>query len=626
MRGIEANQLMEDKMSWRRILTPFGAMSFGSAVLMATVITLSPLAQFLDDPRVFELDADAVTNLGQGGDDWANSAGTASGLTRAIATSAPEAGQCSVSGWPFVICDPPGTTIFTTGGSKDTNDVSQWKNTGGSVPDKDDITNAYAAAYNVTTGNSGAQPHTWIYFGADRSANNGDSNIGFWFFQNSIGPGSGNSSSGTPFTGVPCPSGETDCSPGDLHRDGDVFIVSAFTQGGAIGTIQLYHWDHTAGGLVLDDNNNAAQCNPSGPSQNIVCAIINTGAITAPWPYTPKFGTPQTFPQGSFFEGGFDLTGLFQALGKPQPCFSSFLAETRSSQSTTAQLKDFVLGNFQLCSVSVTKTCAGTPTIVPNGDGTARIHYTFSGNVINDGAGNLFSLTVIDTFPAGALNTSLTQPATPSGGLASGASATYGGSFDFPSEGAIFNTVAAKAAAFLNGPLTVVNDKNGSPATASASFGDPATTCHVETHPAMTLTKSCVVNLAPGGGGLLLQLADTITVCNTSTDTTTSISNINITNSVSNGPSADSIASGLTLLPGQCKTYTPTYIPTGCVNSVLNGANPDPGRCLFTDTARISSIPKDEFGNSLPLNLIPGAQTASCHVCPFGVCTTQGVP
>ena len=39
------------------------------------------------------------------------------------------------------------------------------------------------------------------------------------------------------------------------------------------------------------------------------------------------------------------------------PCFSSFLAETRSSSSITAQLKDFAEGSFQLCRIDVTKNC-----------------------------------------------------------------------------------------------------------------------------------------------------------------------------------------------------------------------------------------------------------------------------
>jgi hypothetical protein len=130
----------------RKICTPFGMLCFSLAAL-ATIV--GP-ATFLEDPHVFELDANAVEGTYSfGGDDWANAAGTAPGLQHAIATSSPETGGCSAPGWPFVVCDPSGTgdvTQFTTGGSKDTLDVSNWKNTNANVPDKDDITNAYAAA------------------------------------------------------------------------------------------------------------------------------------------------------------------------------------------------------------------------------------------------------------------------------------------------------------------------------------------------------------------------------------------------------------------------------------------------------------------------------------------------
>src|SRR5258707_9863511 len=113
----------------RRTLTPFGALCFSAAAL-ATIV--GP-ALFLDDPKIFELDGNAVEGtFSSGGDDWANAAGTAPGLQNAIATSSPETGACSVPGWPFVVCDPGGSadvTQFTTGGSKDTLDVSNWKNT-----------------------------------------------------------------------------------------------------------------------------------------------------------------------------------------------------------------------------------------------------------------------------------------------------------------------------------------------------------------------------------------------------------------------------------------------------------------------------------------------------------------
>src|SRR5215210_1552475 len=53
--------------------------------------------------------------------------------------------------------DGANATIFTGGGSKDTNNVTSWKHTNGSVPDKDNLLHGYAARYADN-----------LYFGADR--------------------------------------------------------------------------------------------------------------------------------------------------------------------------------------------------------------------------------------------------------------------------------------------------------------------------------------------------------------------------------------------------------------------------------------------------------------------------
>src|SRR5207248_1288257 len=89
-------------------------------------------------------------------------------------------------------------------------------------------------------------------------------------------------------------------------------------------------------------------------------ALVNSNPTTSPWPYTPKFGPSGKFPVGGFYEGGIDLTGLGLTI---DPCFTSFLLETRSSQSVTAELKDFVGGNFFVkpqVSVNSASICIGS--------------------------------------------------------------------------------------------------------------------------------------------------------------------------------------------------------------------------------------------------------------------------
>ena len=103
-------------------------------------------------------------------------------------------------------------------GSKDTLDIPSWA-CGNNSPGKDQMSDVFAAAYDAPNG------HTILYFGADRLDNNGDANLGFWFIQDQTFsqqlPGGG-------FTGV--------------HKDGDVFIASQFTNGGSQPTIVVYVW------------------------------------------------------------------------------------------------------------------------------------------------------------------------------------------------------------------------------------------------------------------------------------------------------------------------------------------------------------------------------------------------
>jgi hypothetical protein len=228
-----------------------------------------------------------------------------------------------------VIVDPAGQTIFTTGGSKDDLDNNNWRHTTGSVPDKDEITNAYAAAY------KGTNDELILYFGADRLATNGSSNVGFWFFQKPVAPNANGTFDGTP------------------HTVGDLLVLSQFTNGGAVPNIQVYEWVGSGG----DTNNtlnlvaNGGDCSTASATAK-ACAIVNAANTNSPWPYTPKSGAAGVFKPGGFFEGGINVSDIFGAGGN-LPCFSSFLAETRSSPSVDATLKDFTGGSFPLCSATI---------------------------------------------------------------------------------------------------------------------------------------------------------------------------------------------------------------------------------------------------------------------------------
>jgi uncharacterized repeat protein (TIGR01451 family) len=219
--------------------------------------------------------------------------------------------------------------IFTGGGSKDTQGIQQgpWLFTDGKPQGKDDITHAYAASYTAANGDQ------VLYAGLDRYDNSGDATAGFWFFRNNITESTNVSGNGTgPFTGT--------------HKDGDILLVSDFTVAGSTSTIKVWKWvgDDATGSLVALNNGN--------PINGSTFAIVNGGPISVPWSYTNKSRENQP-AAGEFLEEGINLT----ALGL-QGCFSSFLAETRSSQSPTATLSDFVLGSFNTCSAELPNTAS----------------------------------------------------------------------------------------------------------------------------------------------------------------------------------------------------------------------------------------------------------------------------
>jgi hypothetical protein len=215
--------------------------------------------------------------------------------------------------------------IFTGGGSKDTLGIQKgpWLFTDGKPQGKDDITHAFAAMYKDP--GTGDQV---LYAGLDRFDNSGDSTAGFWFFVNPIGEGAISKGNGTgPFTGT--------------HTDGDILLVSDFTVGGSVSTIRVFKWvgSDSTGSLVGLNNGN--------PINGSTFAIVNGAPVSVPWSFTNKSGASQP-AAGELLEEGVNLTGLGL-----NGCFSSFLAETRSSQSPTATLSDFVLGSFNTCDVKL---------------------------------------------------------------------------------------------------------------------------------------------------------------------------------------------------------------------------------------------------------------------------------
>jgi hypothetical protein len=320
----------------------------GIGVIAALVIGWQVAAFAVHDTGAFELEGDATNDPTVNGDDWDNVCHEVLGTD--CSTDNDTSGATAVE-W---VAEPNlNSTIFTGGGSKDPQDISnwQWKDGAGGLPDKDNLLHSFAARYTTNQGEV-------LYFGSDRYDNSGDAQQGFWFLQNEI-----------------TLNGTTSGTFNGLHEPGDLLIISNFSNGGTTSTITVYEWDPTctkadgpnptvnqcgdANLRVLATSTNA-NC-ASVAAEDDFCGIVNPNTITMPWSFTDKSGTPNNQAlNGEFFEGGVNLT----ALGLDDRCFASVASETRSSTSTTAVLKDFVLGEFGECGSSVTttpKTAADPP-------------------------------------------------------------------------------------------------------------------------------------------------------------------------------------------------------------------------------------------------------------------------
>jgi len=242
------------------------------------------------------------------------------------------------------------STTYTQGSKDILNISSGWVCTASNnVTNKGDIQNDYAVAY--TDPNTHQQ---FLYFALERNSNSGDANVAFWFLQDPTANCS-TANGTTAWTGN--------------HEDGDILIVSAFTGGGAVSTINAYRWNGGANGsLGTTPVASGVDCRttPSPPSDN-ACATANTQNITTPWLTNNNgktTGLGHTLLPGEFFEGGINLT----TTGLSGKCFNTFVGDTRSSQSLSATLFDFARGTLGECHSTTTTTPtpgAGSSTEIP---------------------------------------------------------------------------------------------------------------------------------------------------------------------------------------------------------------------------------------------------------------------
>ena len=261
----------------------------------------------LDLNSIFEQDGDASDDPFDAAEDWdtlyaggANDGGTPIAFTGVV----PD--HCGLQSCEVAF-------IFN---SRDDMDLPQWTLDHTLVADKHEISDAFAALYRDAGTN-----HLVAAFGLDRYDSSLDPFVGFWFLQG--------------------PVAYDDATPSltGSHVVGDLLVhAGPMLPAGGPTPFAVFRWVGSGG-----------DAGSGGTLQTVtttsdVTIQVNTGSASAPWPYVNQATGAGNFPTGSFLEGTADLSTL---LGADLPCeFSAFVAETRSSASVTAALRDFVFGTL----------------------------------------------------------------------------------------------------------------------------------------------------------------------------------------------------------------------------------------------------------------------------------------
>lgn len=538
--------------------------------------------------------------MGSQTEDWAtifNANNNSGGTTTAVASS-------------FVSDAINGNdTIYTGGSTKDNSDITGWLWKTGKPQGKDDIEHAFAAAYNRADG------HTILVVGADRYDNSGDSTMGFWFVQDS-----------TVGTGVTTCSAGAGCPFGGKHTDGDLLIVSDFSQGGPVASITVYKW--SGGGLQQVTTIPGAligECNPITGNKDL-CGIVPDQAVPAPWTFQLKgSGGPvnsTTFATGEFLEIGLDLSTIFGT----SPCFTTFFAETRSSTTPSATLSDFTKPtSFPLCSITATKQCTGAQI---TGGGTT-VTYSFSGQITAKG-GTFTNLSIADN-PNGCGYQNSSVPGTvcssdsqtisnlvlnqPSPNTVSPVTpASYSGTFTTNFRSTTFDNLVQASATTPDGS-TITGPPNGASWLANGSNG-----CAVSVNGCLEMSKSCSTSVTSGNPlGIRVDFTGSIT-----NNANVQVSNITIADSpaaaaaiaITCGTGCTGSANGsFTLAPGGTATYSGFYTESGSGIICTPTAS---GRCTFTDTVTASGA--GALGSGTISSCTPPTM-ASCSLCPNGTCS-----
>lgn len=500
-----------------------------AAPLLVAAIGVAPAYAGLKD-SLFELDGNATEEGAVSGDDWSTLYITASSVRRSTG---------------IVFDTVP--AVFRSG-SKDTEDVSNWRYDLGASPPKDDIVHAYAVAYTATeTANAG---DLLIYFGADRKAFSGTASLGFWFFKQQIT----RSDSSKGFVNAATNTQAT-------HTEGDALVAFEYTNGGGVNEVRVYTWHNN--GLVLKSAFGLNATSKAGvycDSDERICGSTNSGPIT--------LATSETVEPGQFFEGGINISKL---LGLDN-CFASFMATSRSSDTTNASIKNFVLGSFPVCHLTVTKSCDGSLYQAASD----TVLFTVKGAVINDGSGPLSNISLVDSppFDSGSLQyyTCDTggQPTTTLTTLPSslpvGASICYRGKY-------------------TSNTLTRYDEITATATTGSSTVSGTANATCTGTAPSsgLSVTKACDLDLVQQGGQLGVKVNFGGSVTN---DGDVTLKNVSVCEKHEGSSTCNVTITIGDMAPKATVPYQGSYMPSLALNAGGTSSLTEPKNAVFKDLAQ----------------------------------------
>jgi len=315
----------------------------GLAFVLATALfvgTHSVQAQVVTNgvANTTQIDGNLVAE--PGGTDWLDGptacvAGTGGLLNNTGTPKAP-----MPSGFLFVTNSLDGvggadTTRFT-GGSKFNQNPSAWAWDCQKPNDKVDINHGFVGI------SLDASNHLWAVVAGDRSSNNGDAYIDFEFLQHSF------------FRNGSCPgNGFTSNGPDGGRTVGDLLLTIHFVNGGVIPEFYALIWTNDASSA------NGYSYKPITPPPGAAFVAQNNAAAAVCFGAYGK----TTYDVNTFAEAGADLSTLIPAL-RNNRCFtiSTVFIKTKTSQSDTAELKDFIEPiQLNLCVDDIPPVITGCP-------------------------------------------------------------------------------------------------------------------------------------------------------------------------------------------------------------------------------------------------------------------------